>query len=658
MRQLYSLRNLLTALCGLGLLLAVSLHSHLPAYLAIAFGGYFAVQEAWSALRHRELDVNLLMLLAAIGSVAVGRPVEAAGLLFLFSLSNALESMAMAKTESAIEALVRLRPASAIRVRNGADEVVPTATLQVEDVVKVPPFSLVPADGVVMEGYQGAVDESAMTGESMPVHRVPGARLLEGTMNQDSLLLMQVTAPVGHSVLDKILELVREAQQNKASGERISSWFGQRYTLFVIAAFFGSFLIRWLVGAPPAEALFVSLVLMVALSPCALVISSPATTLSALAFAARRGILVRGGQYVEAAGKVRMVAFDKTGTLTRGRPAVVEVCVGSGWMSAAPAACSPSMSRTALCGAECAACTCITCWHAGEAPAEDTREALRAAASAERNSPHPISLAIGEAANALGIEAPEAQDVQVIQGLGIRAKVDGSALKIGQRRFFDDEPLPGGFREHVHEMEQRGLTAVLMRYSDRWAAIGLRDEPRESAREAIDMLHAAGIERIALLTGDNPQTAATVAGGLSIDEVHAGLMPQEKEALIADWERQGISVMMVGDGINDGPSLARASIGVAMGALGSDVALKASDVVLIEDRLDRLPLLIRLGRMANRVILANLIFAAAVVLGLTSASIFWKLSLPWAVLGHEGSTVLVILNGLRLLNGPGASIRA
>ncbi|HRF58331.1 MAG TPA: cation-translocating P-type ATPase [Fimbriimonadaceae bacterium] len=645
MRVFRDFQVLLTALCGLCLALSLltlipgltAYHTDVYAWLGVLFGSYFALRAAFESLRDRTLDVNLLMVLAAGGAVIIGHPEDAAALLFLFSLSSTLESMAMAKTRSAIEGLIRLRPKTALRLIRDVAEEVPVEELQAGDRVRVLPYQAIPSDGLILEG-RCEIDESAMTGESRPAEKSEGDPVLGGTQNLDQMLVIQVTTPPRESTLERIVAIVEEAQENKASGERISQWFGKRYTVFVIGAFLFSLAVRSALGQP--EAFYSSLILLVALSPCALVISTPASTLSALAYAARRGILVRGGQYIEAAGKIDTVALDKTGTLTEGRPKVVEICIGQ---AALVALGPPDPDDDG-----------ILCHRRGEALSPEAADALRLAAAAEAFSTHPIAEAIVLEARDQGIEVPAAQSHQAFSGMGIVASVGGLEVKIGQPRFFegDADAMPTAFQGHVKEMQARGLTSVLMRAKEDWVAFGLRDEPRSIAQEFLSGLRSLGVKRVAMLTGDNPATAAAIARDLRIDEVHAGVLPQEKSELLRRWKAEGRTIMMVGDGINDAPALALADIGVAMGGLGSDVALNAADVVLVRDRIDRIPEMMRLGRMTNGIIRTNLIFAAGIIVGLTIASLFFRLPLPLAVVGHEGSTVLVILNGLRLLRGP------
>ncbi|MBL8060353.1 MAG: cation-translocating P-type ATPase [Chthonomonas sp.] len=637
------LQLILTTMCGFFLLL--TLLSMIPGWFvgqpeqwaipSVACGAYFALGAAWRSLKGKSLDVNLLMLIAAVGAVVVGRIEDAAVLLFLFSLGSALEAMAMGKTQSAIEALVKLRPDQAILVEAGTDRTVPIEELKVGNQVRVLPFEPIPTDGKLVSASAG-IDESALTGESVSVSKVAGDSVMAGTQNLDSMLLMEVTHAVGDSSLDKIVTLVREAQENQATGERISNWFGQYYTVFVIVAFALSLGIRMALSQPYADAFYASLILLVALSPCALVISSPAASLSALAFAARKGALIRGGEYLEKAGHITVVAMDKTGTLTLGRPQVAEICIGS-----------PALVSTA--GPDCAG---ITCWHPNEDLRADSREALRLAAAAEAYSTHPIAEAIVNQARALSIDIPEATSHQAHAGLGVEAVIGEKLVRIGQLKFFANDELPLDFEDHVNEIRSRGMTAVLMKADGQWAAIGLRDAVRSESPQLIEDLKKAGIKKLALLTGDNDVTAQAVAKQVGITDVRSALMPQDKLKFAEEWRKQGEHVMMVGDGINDAPALTAADLGIAMGSLGSEAALRAADIVLVQDRLQLIPTLIKLGRMTNAIIRANLVFAAGVVVTLTTLSFVIKLPLPIAVLGHEGSTVLVILNGLRLLRGP------
>lgn len=627
----------LTVACGLTLALSFIPGLAVLAYLSVAFGSYNAIKTAYASVMAREVDVNLLMVLAAVGAIAVGRPEDAGMLLFLFSLSGALEEMAMSRTKNAIEALVKLRPDKALRVRDGKDELVKVEDLVLGDQVRVSPFESVPVDGTLLSG-SSSIDASAMTGESREVNIQAGANVLGGTRNLSGSFVMEVSSTLGDSTLDKIVELVRDAQENKASGERISTWFGQRYTFFVLFAFAVSLVVRSLLGIPMRDAFYSSLTLLVALSPCALVISIPASTLSALAFAARNGILVRGGEFIERAGTIDTVALDKTGTLTTGKPHLVEICV-----------CSPEL---AVVGAPASSCTDEgACWRGDGPLSESAHLFMEAAAAVEAHSTHPVALAIRQAADNAGVAVLPVENERAMAGMGVAGDVHGRKVRIGQLRFLQSEGVttPDAFIEHVGHLEREGLTVALISVDNELAAIGFADTPREEAPGFLAETRNAGVDRFVMLTGDTKQTAEAVAKQLALTEVRAGLLPQEKTDTIRELVESGRKVMMVGDGVNDAPALAMSTLGVAMGGLGSDVAMKAADVVLMHDRLDRIPLLINLGRRTNLIIKTNLFFASGVIILLTGFSLAGHLPLPLAVAGHEGSTVLVILNGLRLL---------
>ena len=594
-------------------------------YAAILVCAPYALNTAFQAIRAREIDVNVLMLVAAVGAVLVHRPADAAGLLFLFSLSGTLETYAMAKTKQAIEGLVKLRPTQARRVNGDSDAMVPVNELAIGDTIRVLSFEMIPADGEVLQGTS-SVNASAMTGESRDQIVEPGALLLAGTQNLEGMLLARVSQTVGNSTIDKIISLVEQAQENKASGEKLSSWFGERYTFVVIGAFLLSLVVRLLLKQDWSSSLYSSLVLLVALSPCAVVISTPATTLAALAWAAKNGALIRGGAFVETLGLIDTVALDKTGTLTTGRPILAEIC-----------ACVDKKD-------------CLdddACWHGGGDMSAAAREMLKYAAAAEQTSNHPLAQAVVTAAKREGIVIPTPTESEVVPGYGIKATIDGQSVKIGRQSFFDT--LPTNFLSHVDTILATGATVAILKVGERFAALGLTDELRSDAPAAIASLRLIGANNLLLLTGDNERTAEAIAGQLGLERFHANLLPQDKAQIVAELEESGSRVMMVGDGINDAPVLTRASVGIAMGGLGSDIALNAADIVLMRDSLSLLPRLISLGRRTQRTIRANLIFAIGVMSCLTLLSLVIQLPLPVAVVGHEGSTVLVIINGLRLL---------
>ncbi len=629
MRIFRDVQAMLTALCGLFLVLSLVVlipglepyrHPALP-ILSVVFGSYFALKAAARAVQDRRLDVNILMVLAAAGAIVVGHVEDAAALLFLFSLSSTLEHMAMAKTQSAIESLIKLRPDTAIRVVDGGDEMVPTESLRVGDVVRVLPFQQIPADGTMLQAH-ASIDESAMTGESTAIEKQEGDRLMAGTQNLDSMLTMRVSAEVGESTLEKIVAIVQEAQENKASGERISQWFGQTYTIFVVACFLVSLGVRWMLGGSSAgfdwmgQALYPSLILLVALSPCAVVISTPASTLSALAYAARRGILVRGGEFIEIAGTIRVVALDKTGTLTEGRPALVGIDLASGM---------------------------------------DESDALRIAASLESRSEHPLADAIVSAANAKGLSLAEPSNFDSPTGKGVVGLVEGQKIALGAERFMDELAIDTSpLRALAERRRADGATAIYLAVEGGVRAVfSIADPIKASTPDALNALREAGLH-IVMATGDNRTTAEAIARSLGIKSVEAEVLPAQKADIVKRLIAEGRVVAMAGDGVNDAPALAAADVGIAMGT-GTDVAIESAGVTLLKGDLVGIVRARTISRATMRNIRQNLFFAfaynaagipiaAGVLYPLTGA-----LLSPMIAAGAMAlSSVSVIANSLRL----------
>ncbi len=636
---LTALRNpriALTSVCGLTLGASFIPGLGWLAFVAAIAGSYEAVKASADSLKEKKIDVNLLMVFAAIGAVIVGRVSDAAALLFLFSLSITLESIAMSRTKSAIESLVRLRPSSATLLSGDTETTVEVEKLQIGDTIRIHAYESVPTDAVIVVG-RTKVDASAMTGESLPVECGEGDLIVGGTQNLEGTVTARVTATVGDSALDRIVSLVKDAQENKASGQRISDWFGQTYTFFVLGSFGVSFVVRMLLKETVPEAFYLSLTLLVGMSPCALVISTPATTLSALAWCARNGILVRGGEFIELAGKVNAIALDKTGTLTWGKPHLDLVAFSEFD--------SPN---------EIHEFSFIQQPENGlSVPSQPIKEAIAQIAAIERFSNHPIATAIVSTADELQIDIPEITDHKVLSGLGVGAYTSAGKVLIGRERLLAAEniSIPDALQAALTQAQARGFTVSVGATPNGICMLAFSDSVRSNAPSFVQHLKDLGLKHITILTGDRLETAKTVADQVGITEVYAGLMPGEKTERIKELSQQ-CEVMMVGDGVNDAPSLASASVGVAMGRLGSDVAMNAADVVLMHDRLDRIPDLIRLGRMTVATIRMNLGFAGLMIIALTFSSLVIRLPLPIAVLGHEGSTVLVILNGLRMLRGP------
>ncbi|MCS7056201.1 MAG: heavy metal translocating P-type ATPase [Thermoflexales bacterium] len=631
-----------------------SVNPTLPAlFYLIAYisGGAFGLQAGVESLRRFRIDVDLLMILAALGAVVVGSPFEGAMLLFLFSLSNVLQAYALGRTRSAIQALMKLRPDRALVKREGGTVLMPIEQLVVGDHILVRPGERVPLDGIVVEG-ESTLDQSSLTGESMPVNKRVGDPVFAGTVNQSGSLEVQVTKLARDSTIARLIKMVEEAQSQKAPTERFLDKFEQVYAVGVIL-----FTLLLIVvppvffGAPFEASLYRAITVMVVASPCALIISTPAAILSAIANGARRGVLFKGGAHLERAGQLDVIAFDKTGTLTVGKPTVTDVTIIPMNVSV-----HDDQSRE---GADAP--------HPPRIPehirTEQENILLALAAAVESKSEHPLALAIVETARHRGLNIPEATDFVNTAGKGVRAKLafmGGLTIAIGNPRYFDGYQTIGMERamREVVRLQDEGKTSVLVaKISDGVRAnilgvIAIADVVRPSAPGVIRRLHELGIKRTVMLTGDNERVARAVARQTGVDEVYADLLPEDKVAQIKRL-REGATrpnaVAMVGDGVNDAPALASASLGIAMGAAGTDVALETADVVLMSDDLRNIPYAISLSRQARRVVVQNLAFAIAVIILLVIAALGLELPLPAGVVGHEGSTVIVVLNGLRLL---------
>ncbi len=586
----------------------------------LAGGGVAALNSARSLLERR-IDVDFLMVAAALGAASIGQWGEGAALLFLFSLSNALQHYALDRTRQAIRALMDLRPASA-RVRRGAALVeVAVEELELGEVIDVRPGERLPADGEVLSGHS-AVDQSPITGESMPVARAPGDRVFAASINGGGALEVRVTRRAADSTLARIIQLVEEAQSERAPTQKRLDSFEQKYAVGVIAMAAAMIVLPpLLVNVAWPAAFYKAMTLLVVASPCALVISTPASILSAIAAGARHGVLFKGGAHVESLARVRVVAFDKTGTLTVGRPRVTDV-VPQGEAVSTP------------------------------------DELLALAAAVEARSEHPLARAIVAAAQERGLAVPAARDLQAAPGKGVTAHIEparpGGALvtaHLGTAAHLREQgvPLLASDLEQLEALERQGKTVVLVGTDRLLGAIAVADTVRAEARAAIQALKALGVEKVVMLTGDNARAAQAIGAAAGVDEVRAELLPEDKVAAVRQLlEAHGV-VAMVGDGVNDAPALAAATVGIAMGAGGSDVALETADVVLMSSDLSRLPYALGLGRSAMRVVGQNLTFSMAVIVTLIISALFNIVSLPLGVVGHEGSTVLVVLNGLRLL---------
>ncbi len=623
--------------CGLGFLFLIASlimhHTHglddVVTYILYAgayiFCGQQGVRSAIASLREKVLDVDVLMVLAAIGAGVVGQPFEGALLLFLFSFSNVLQSYALQRTQKAIHSLLKLRPDKALVKRNGGTELVRVENLEVGDIVIVRPGEHVPVDGTITEGTSN-LDESSLTGESMPVSKSVGATLFAGTLNQSGGLEISVTKRAEDSTLARMVKLVEEAQAEKSGTQRFLEQAEQYYASGVIVFTAIVWFVPWLFWHQPfAEAFYRAMTVMVVASPCALVISTPATVLSAIGGAARRGILIKGGSHLESTAHISIVAFDKTGTLTVGRPTVTAMVTATG------------------------------VHHMEDSLPPELSQLLAEAAALEAKSEHPLATAIVKSATALKLALPEATDFQSTAGKGAEATVSGHRMVIGSERLFAEQGTTGmaDIAANCASLAAHGQTCVWIGIRDgdtvtAIAALALADTIRHEARSIAKSLHRLGIKKVVMLTGDQNIVAHAIGEEAGVDEVRAELLPEGKVEAIRELKKQG-RVMMIGDGVNDAPALATADIGVAMGAAGTDIAMETADVVLMGDKLENIPLLIGLARHAKRVLWQNLIFATSVIVVLLIATFGVNLTLPMGVVGHEGSTVLVCLNGLRLL---------
>ncbi len=589
------------------------LAANVISYLA---GGYFGVIASWSSLRQKEINVDLLMVLAAAGAALVNQWHEGAILLFLFSLSNVLQDYAMGRSRRAIQSLLDLRPDTATIRRDDRLVEVAVEELRHGDVVILQPGARIPVDGRVIRGT-ASVNQASITGESVPVLKQPGDEVFAGTINENGALDVEVTRLSSESTLARIIQMVENAQANKANTQTALDKFEQYYAMVVIGAtLLLIFLPPLLTSVSFNENFYRAMVVMVVASPCALVISTPASILSAIANGARHGVLFKGGAHLESMALIKVVAFDKTGTITTGKPIVTDVAVLNG------------LSENDL---------------------------IKLTASAEARSEHPLANAVVKAATERQLTLAEPEVFEAVPGRGIRATIEGKDLLIGSERLFDEGniAIPDAIRQQQEAFYKEGKTALLVyQQPEHWLGIvAIADTPRPEAKQIIEALHHVGIKKVAMLTGDNPQVAAAIASSIGIDTPYANLMPEDKVTVLNQLAAEYGPVAMVGDGVNDAPALATASLGIAMGAAGTDVAMETADVVLMSSDLSKIPYAIALSKRARRVVIQNLVFSMSVIVVLVISALlpFVHLPLPLGVVGHEGSTVIVVLNGLRLL---------
>ena len=623
------------AICGILVILGwLALHLHwiglglliLPT--AYVIGGYESAREGLTTLfKEKQLDVDLLMIVAALGAAALGLwrqeyylIVDGAVLILIFAISGALEGYAMQRTERNIRSLMSLTPDTARVMQQGEEQEIAIAKLQVGDTVLVKPGELIPTDAIITEGYS-TLNEASITGESLPVEKTVGDEVFAGTINGNGALKLKVHQPPESSLIQRVIQLVKQAQTEAPPSQLFIERFERGYAqIIVMAGILLAILPPFLLAWDWETTIYRALIFLVVASPCALMASIMPTLLSGIANGARQGILFKTGAQLEMIGRVKAIAFDKTGTLTTGKLQVVQIIPAAG---------------------------------------RSQHQVLQIAAALESLSEHPIGEAIVQAAQQQQVELPTVTHAQAEIGQGISGEVEGQRVLVGKAAFVQkalnvSKLQVEGYQESLlsstSKVEAEGKTVVWVSYAEELLGIiAIADTLRPTATAIVKRLKQLGIEQIVMLTGDNERTAQSVAQELGIDQVYAELLPEDKVSVIRQLQRRYQAIAMVGDGINDAPALAQASVGVAMGAAGSDVALETADIILMADRLEKLEQAIRLGRRSQTIVKQNITFALSFIVLLLVTNFLGHITMPLGVIGHEGSTVLVTLNGLRLL---------
>ncbi|MGO4790594.1 heavy metal translocating P-type ATPase [Paenibacillus sp. 2KB_20] len=598
--------------------------------ISYAVGGWVKAKEGVETLlKERDLDVNLLMIAAAMGAAAIGYWNEGAMLIFIFALSGALESYTMERSRKDISSLMELQPETALRIEKGEMVSISISKLEIGDLILVKPGELIPADGKIYRG-SSSVNQASITGESVPVDKSIGDEVFTGTLNGEGVLYIEVTQSAESTLFAKIIKLVEEAENEVPESQRFIKRFESIYARVVVIA-----TVALIVLATPVlgwdwdTTFYKAMVFLVVASPCALVSSIMPAMLSAISNRARKGVLFKGGAHIENMARTAVVAFDKTGTLTLGTPVVTDFIAGEGW---------------------------------------DRHELLGISASIERMSKHPLALAIVQSAQKEGAELQQVENGQSITGWGMQAEVEGITWKIGKSDILD-QPTADQYsgeasaqkdlsvleenRQHWlsirNTLESEGKTVSVILKGDRIAGmIALQDAVRPQAAMAVKQLQQLGI-KVAMLTGDRKATADVIAKQSGVDMVFSDLLPEDKVTHIKELRSRYGHVVMVGDGVNDAPALATATVGIGMGVSGSGTALEVADAVLMNDNIDEIAGTVKVARRVQRIVKQNMIFAITVILTLIAANFIQGVALPLGVIGHEGSTILVILNGLRLL---------
>lgn len=603
---------------GLGVVHHVPLAARIPYLLAVLTALWHIVPKAWRAARHLRPDMNLLMTVAVVGAIGIGEWFEAATVAFLFALSLALESWSVGRARRAVAALMELAPPIArLKKPDGTEEQVPPEQVPVGAHFVVKPGEKLPLDGSVVDGFS-EVNQAPITGESVPVPKQASDQVFAGTINGDGALEVECTKPANDTTLAHIIHLVADAQSRRAPSEQWVEKFARVYTPAVMALAFAFLVVPPLLfGGHWVDWFYRSLVLLVIACPCALVISTPVSIVAALAAAARNGVLIKGGSYMEAPARLQAIALDKTGTLTEGRPRVLEVVPLSG---------------------------------------HDENGLLERAAAMKARSDHPLAQAIVTYAQDRGVKSTPADDFQIIQGKGATGRFNGKQYWLGSHRYLEER---GRETDEDHRrleaLSQGGQTVVVVGNENHVCGlIVLADAVRPGARQALQALRNAGLRHIVMLTGDNLETARTIAAETGVDEVHAELLPADKVTAVERLVAKYGSVAMVGDGVNDAPALGRASLGIAMGAAGSDAAIETADIALMSDDLSRLPWLVRHSRRTLAIIRQNIVSSLSVKAAFVILTFAGYASLWAAIAADMGVSLLVVFNALRLLAGGGA----
>jgi Cd2+/Zn2+-exporting ATPase len=592
---------------------------------AYVIGGYESAKEGLTTLfEEKELDVDLLMIVAALGAAGLGfwrgeyyLIIDGAILILIFAISGALESYAMKHTQRNIHSLMAMTPDTARVVRRGKEEIIPVEQLQIGDRIIVKPGELIPTDAIIVEGCS-ALNQSSITGESMPVEKMPPDEVFAGTINGNGALQLEVRQPPESSLIQRVIRLVRQAQTEAPPSQLFIERFEKGYAkIIVLVGILLAIAPPFLWGWNWESTIYRALIFLVVASPCALMASIMPALLSGIANGARQGILFKTGAQLELMGKVRAIAFDKTGTLTTGKLQVAQII---------------------------------------PAPGQSENRVLAIAAALESFSEHPIGEAIVQAAQQQRLQLTAVQDVRATAGQGITGDIAGKLAIAGKVTFIEEilsqSVGDANLRQRIQRLEAEGNTVIWVAYAgEMLGAIAVADALRPTAATTLKRLKQLGIEQIVMLTGDNQRTADRVAQQLGVDRVYAELLPEDKVRVIEHLQKEYQTVAMVGDGINDAPALAMASVGIAMGGAGTDVALETADIVLMADRLEKLEVAIRLGRRSQRIVKQNITFALSFIVVLLIANFMGNMTMPLGVIGHEGSTVLVTLSGLRLLRG-------